>query len=57
MSNEQIAHDLAIAKLSGSTLPTDKLVEEYHKQYIEVMDYLSKHSTLPKRSQIVSSPM
>ncbi len=57
MSNEQLAHDLAIAKLSGSTLPTDKLAEEYHKQYTEVMDYLSKHSAPPKRAKIISSPI
>lgn len=56
MSNEQIAHDLAIAKLSGSTLPTDELVEKYHKEYTDIKKYLdSKNTARPAR--IISSPI
>ena len=29
MDNQQIAHDLAIAKMYGSDLPAEKLVEQY----------------------------
>ena len=48
MDNKQIAHDLAIAKLYGSDLETDKLVEKYRQYYKEVYDYLvstSEHRT------------
>lgn len=55
MSNEQLAHDLAIAKLFGSTLPTDKLVEEYHKQFTEIKDFLLSQNT-HKNSKTIRSP-
>lgn len=56
MSNEQIAHDLAIAKLSGSTLPTDELVEEYHKEYTNIKKHLDSKKT-SRPASIISSPM
>lgn len=31
MTNDQIAHDLAISQMSGKQLPADALVEEYKK--------------------------
>lgn len=46
MDNQQIAHDLAIAKLYGSDLETDKLVEQYHKYYDEIKSYLNSQSKL-----------
>lgn len=55
MSNEQLAHDLAIAKLCGSTLPTDKLVEEYHNQFTEIKDFLLSQDT-HKNTKIRRSP-
>lgn len=59
----QLAHDLAIAKLCGSDLPTDKLVEQYLKYHKEIKSYLeSKGKTEsnpePKNepATIMSSP-
>lgn len=56
MSNEQIAHDLAVAKLYGSDLPTDKLVEQYRQYFKEINDYLKPQSK-PKPAQVFSSPI
>lgn len=56
MSNEQIAHDLAVAKLYGSDLPTDKFVEQYRQYYKEINDYLKSQSK-PKPTQIFSIPI
>ena len=39
MTNEQIAHDLAIARMAGKQLPADILVEEYKKNYKEILKY------------------
>lgn len=55
MDNKQIAHDLAVSKLYGSTLPTDKLVEQYRQYYEEIYGYL-KSQEKPKSSRIISSP-
>lgn len=41
MDNQQLAHDLAIAKLSGTYLPPDKMVEQYRKLYSEFSECLS----------------
>lgn len=58
MDNKQIAHDLAIAKLSGTNLPPDKAVEQYRKLYSEFSEYLSNESKSQKTrtAQIMSSP-
>lgn len=40
MTNEQIAHDLAVARMAGKQLPADVLVEEYKKNYKEILKYL-----------------
>nr|DAV33842.1 MAG TPA: hypothetical protein [Caudoviricetes sp.] len=55
MSNEQIAHDLAVAKLYGSDLPTDKLVEQYRQYFKEINEYL-KQQTKPQTAKIFNSP-
>lgn len=55
MSNEQIAHDLAVAKLYGSDLPTDKLVEQYRQYYKEINDYLKTQSK-PNTVTIMQNP-
>ena len=55
MNNEQIAHDLAVAKLYGSDLPTDKLVEQYRQYYKEINEYL-KSQTKPNTATIIKNP-
>lgn len=59
MDNKQLAHDLAIAKLSGTTLPPDKLLEEYRHIYSKIYDYLSNESKAQKThtTKIISSPI
>ena len=55
MDNKQIAHDLAIAKLYGSNLPADKLVEQYRQYYEEILSALNNK---PKQqTKIFSSPI
>lgn len=59
MDNQQLAHDLAIAKLSGIDLPPDKAVEQYRKLYSEFSKYLSNESKSQKTrtAQIMGSPV
>lgn len=54
MDNNQIAHDLAVAKLYGSDLPTEELIKKY-RQYNE--EILSELNRKPKQqAKIISSP-
>lgn len=55
MDNQQIAHDLAIAKLYGSELSTEKLVEQYRQYYEEINEYL-KSQAQPNTVKIVKNP-
>lgn len=55
MDNQQIAHDLAVAKLYGSELPVDKLVDKYCEYYYEIKDYLNSQSQ-PNTVQVVQNP-
>ncbi len=55
MDNQQIAHDLAIAKLYGSKLSTEKLVEQYRQYYEKINKYL-KSQTQPNTVKIVKNP-
>lgn len=41
MSNEQIAHDLAVARMAGKQLPTEELVKEYKSAYKTFLDHLN----------------
>ena len=54
MDNQQIAHDLAIAKLYGSDLPVDKLVEQYLQYYVEINDYLKSQSK-PSTAKVIQN--
>ena len=54
MENSQIAHDLAVAKLYGSDLPVDKLVEQYRQYYEEINNYL-KLQAKPKQCAIIGN--
>ena len=56
MDNQQIAHDLAIAKLYGSDLPTDKLVEQYRQYYQEINEYLKSQSK-PNTAAVIKNPL
>lgn len=58
MDNQQLAHDLAIAKLSGTDLPPDKVVEQYRKLYSEFSVCLSNEAKTQKTrtAQIMGSP-
>lgn len=42
MDKKQIAHDLAVARMAGKQLPADVLVEEYKKNYEEILKYLKE---------------
>lgn len=43
-SNEQIAHDIAIARMAGKQLPAKELVDEYRSCYKTVLEYLNSES-------------
>lgn len=55
MDNTQIAHDLAVAKLHGSDLTTEKLVEQYRQYYQEIYDYL-KSQVKPNKVAAIVNP-
>ena len=55
VEKEQIAHDLAVAKLCGSSLPNEKLVEQYRKYYEEIYDCISSEEK--EKPKIVKSPI
>lgn len=55
MDNTQIAHDLAVAKLYGSDLPTEKLIEQYRQYYQEIYDYL-KSQVKPNKVAAIVNP-
>lgn len=55
MTNEQLAHDLAIARIAGKQLPADVLIQEYRKNYDEILKCLTSQSNTPK-TQIFNSP-
>lgn len=55
MDNNQIAHDLAIAKLYGSDLDNDKLIEKYRQYYAEIKECLNADSK-PQKAKIVPNP-
>lgn len=60
MSNEQIAHDLAVAKLYGSDLESKELIETYRTYYQEILSVLNsepKQPSKPKTAQFIPSPV
>ena len=44
MTNQELAHELAIANISGKQLPADVLVQEYKKNYKEILKYLKEQT-------------
>lgn len=57
MTNEQIAHDLAIARLCGSDLPINDLIKKYRQYYEEILSALKSEPTIKKPSVIMNSPI
>lgn len=55
MDNNQIAHDLAIAKLYGSDLDNDKLIEKYRQYYAEIKECLNADSK-PQTAKVIQNP-
>jgi len=41
MTNDQIAHDLAVAYMAGRQLPAEILVDEYRKNYELLLECLN----------------
>ena len=56
MEYDQIAHDLAIAQLSGSTLETNELVEEYEKRKTVILEYLTSRTVEPNIIKVMDGP-
>ena len=52
MTNDQIAHDLAIARMAGKQLPVDVLVDEYKKNYKEILKYLKEQTPKARLHEI-----
>lgn len=52
MTNQQIAHDLAVARMAGKQLPADILVEEYKKNYKEILKYLNAQTPKARLREI-----
>lgn len=53
MNFEQIAHDLAVAKLACSDLPVKELCEKYDQYYKEILDYLNSKQVEPAKVEII----
>lgn len=56
MDNVQIAHDLAVTKLSGSDLPIKELSEKYDQYYEEILDYLKSKPTEQSKVTVIKNP-
>lgn len=56
ISKEQIAHDLAVAKLCSSDLPVKELCKKYKEYYTEILDYLKSAPTETPKATIMKSP-
>lgn len=52
MTNDQIAHDLAVARMAGKQLPADILVNEYQSSYKEILEHLN--TVNPKKKSTLS---
>lgn len=55
MEREQIAHDLAVAKLYGSNLQTEDLIKQYRKYAEEILSAL-KSEPVKRREAVISDP-
>lgn len=57
MEKEQIAHDLAVAKLYGSNLQTEDLINQYRKYAEEILSALKSEPRKIKPSYVGESPI
>ena len=60
MSNEQIAHDLAVAKLCGSELQTEDLIKQYRQYKDEILSALDSEPKQPRKpnpAKYIPSPV
>lgn len=57
IENEQIAHDLAVAKLYGSELQTEDLIEQYRQYKDEILSVLKSEPRQIKPAKIGTSPI
>lgn len=56
ISKEQIAHDLAIAKLCGSNAETEQLIKLYRQYKDEVLSALRSEPNPPPRHAEILNP-
>lgn len=56
MEKEQIAHDLAVAKLCGSDLQVKELCEKYDQYYKEILEYLMSIPAEPAKATHIERP-
>lgn len=54
---EQIAHDLAVAKLYGSELQTEDLIKQYYQYKDEILSILNSEPRKISPGQIRHSPI
>lgn len=60
MERDQIAHDLAVAKLYGSDLQTEDLINQYREYYNEILSALNsepKQPSKPNTAKFIPSPV
>lgn len=55
-TNEQIAHDIAIARMAGKQLSAPILVEEYRNCYKNVLEYLNSEAKAPSAAETKAMP-
>lgn len=53
MTNEQIAHDLAVARMAGKQLPAKELVDEYQSAKKIILEYLKEQGSIKEGLKIL----
>lgn len=56
MNNEQLAHDLAVVRMAGKQLPAQELIEEYRKNYAEILKCLNSETNSTCETKTFRSP-
>lgn len=56
MTNEQLAHDLAVARMAGKQLPVNILVEEYYVAYKNILEHLNSQPIEPGTANATQRP-
>lgn len=57
IEKEQIAHDLAVAKLYGSELQTEDLIKQYRQYKDEILSVLKSEPRQVKPAKLGASPI